>query len=301
MVKHIYLSPHSDDVALSCGGQIIANADRKNDVLVLNIFTSAHGPSAQDGDEPGSKLFDSLNADRTTEDKSAWDSIGIEAQYLNLPESLLRKRFPFALLGSKEEPQLSRELVNAIIRYKEDYPAAAFYFPAGFGNHVDHLVCRAAAFELLDKGILDRIFLYEDVPYCWLKFIRDRSYKALLRQIKIDTASQKKAFRPGGEGILAYITQRVVPFPRGRRLFPAVYASLVYDSALRKAPPTGGGCQASIKFIDLSGEHISQKIDLLRHYESQIPMLFGDDPERLFRKHNASLSREVVIEISKSL
>jgi hypothetical protein len=204
------------------------------------------------------------------------------------------------LFGRKEEPELSRELVSAITRYKKDYPAASFYFPAGFGNHVDHLVCRAAAFELLNSGALDRIFLYEDIPYCWLKFIRDQSYKALLRGLKIDTASRKRAFRPGGEGFLDYITQRVVPFPRGRRLFPAVYASLIYGNAFGKAPPTSDGCQANIRFIDLTDDQISQKIDLLYHYDSQIPMLFGEEPERLFRKHHASLSREVVIEISKT-
>ena len=300
MVKHIYVSPHSDDVALSCGGQIIANPGRKHDVVVLNIFTSADERSPQDGEETGRKLFDSINADRTTEDKSAWDSIGIDAHYLNLPESLLRQRFPFALLSNKEDSKLLKKLTDAIGEYKANFPGALFYFPAGFGNHVDHIACRAAAFELLDKGALDKILLYEDVPYSWLKFIRDQSYKALLRQIKIDKDSHAKAFRPGGEGVLSYITRKLVPFPRGRKLFPAVYASLIYGNVLRKVSPGAQELQANINFIALSDEQIAQKIDLLYHYESQIPMLFGEEPERLFAKHHTSLSREVVIEISRT-
>ena len=300
MVKHIYLSPHSDDVALSCGGQIIANPGRKNDVIVLNIFTSAHERLSQGSEETGSKLFDSLNSDRTTEDQLAWDSIGVSAHYLNLPESLLRGRFPFSLLSNMEERELSRDIVSALTKYKQEYPSASFYFPAGFGGHVDHLACRAAGFELLHDGILDNIILYEDIPYSWLKFIRDQSYKALLRGIEIDEVSRNRAFRPEGESILEYVTRRTVPFPRGRKLFSAVYASLIYGRMSGRIPSPGKGCQANIKIIELSYEQISQKKDLLHHYASQIPMLFGERPELLFNKHHSSLSREVIIEISKS-
>ena len=40
ILKHIYISPHADDVALSCGGQILSNPASKEDTLVLNVFTS---------------------------------------------------------------------------------------------------------------------------------------------------------------------------------------------------------------------------------------------------------------------
>jgi LmbE family N-acetylglucosaminyl deacetylase len=300
MVKHIYVSPHSDDVALSCGGQIISNALRKNDTIILNVFTSAHEQAPQGSGENGSRLFDSINADRTTEDKSAWNSIGIEAHYLNLPESLLRGRFPFALFSNREDRDLSCRLGDALIQYIEMHPGATFYFPAGFGNHVDHLACRDVAFDLLDRDLLNKIVLYEDIPYCWLKFIRDQSYKALFRQIKVDKAGLEKAFRPGGESMREYIAQKIVPFPRGRKLFPAVYASLIYNKLLGRGASAGKMYRGNIDFFELHAEEVSQKKGLLFHYGSQIPMLFGEEPERLFVKHHASLSREVTIEISKA-
>ncbi|HWI87536.1 MAG TPA: PIG-L family deacetylase, partial [Sphingomonas sp.] len=172
-MKHIYVSPHSDDVALSCGGQIILGAARGNDVLVLNIFRSDAEDAHSAPDGATNVLFDSINSDRTREDKAAWDSIGIEAQYANLPEALLRRKFPFSILPGRRDDGIANEIIEVLLSYIKLYPDALLYFPAGFGNHVDHLACTKAAFRLLDDNIVEKIMLYEDTPYSWLKFIRN--------------------------------------------------------------------------------------------------------------------------------
>lgn len=294
-MKHIYVSPHSDDVALSCGGQIIANAAAKDDILVLNIFTS----ETEEQEKSETRLFDSINSERTSEDKSAWDSIGIKAAYANLPEALLRKVFPFHIVHRAKDENILGTLEHAITEYIDSYPDATFYFPAGFGNHVDHLACRKAAFRLLDEGRLNRILFYEDVPYSWLRFIRNQSYKTLLRRVHLERDSYVMAFRKGGEDFLDYIRGTTVPFPRGKKLFALVYSSLMLTNMVGKMFKHRRKYNGRLQIVRLSNEQVSKKKDLLYHYRSQIPMLFGNDPEHLLRDLNDIFAREVTIEVTK--
>ena len=294
-MKHIYVSPHSDDVALSCGGQIIANSTSSSDTLVLNVFTSDQQQS-----EAETKLFDSVNSDRTLEDQSAWDSIGIERRYLDLPEALLRRRFPFQLLPGGRDLAVRDSLYDAIIGEVESDRDASFYFPAGIGNHVDHIVCRDVAFRLLSQGNLRRIFLYEDIPYSWLKFLRDQYYRNLRQSVEIDQASCTLAFRRDGETLGGYLTKKHVPFPRGKKLFPLVYLSdflMKYSGGPSRTAKTFRG---SVQKIELTADQVRRKMDLLYSYRSQIPMLFGSDPEKLLHDHPETFSTEIRIEVTIS-
>ena len=298
-MKHIYVSPHSDDVALSCSGQIIANPASNSDTLVLNVFTSDQQQS-----DPAEKLetglFDSINSERTIEDRSAWDSIGIESRYLCLPEALLRRRFPFRLLPGQRDLAVQNALHDAMIGYAGSYPDADFYFPAGIGSHVDHIICRDVAFRLLSQGILNRIFLYEDIPYCWLRFLRDQYYRALRRHVRLDEASCMQAFRRDGETLLGYLTKKHVPFPRGKRLFPIVY--LADFLGRNSGGPSGPGknYRGSVHKIELTAGQVRGKKDLLYSYRSQIPMLFGSDPEELLRDWHESFSAEIRVEVTNA-
>jgi LmbE family N-acetylglucosaminyl deacetylase len=298
-VKHIYLSPHSDDVALSCGGEIISNSASKNDTVILNVFTSEQSDSdaARKG-EPA--LFDSLNAERTLEDKSAWDSIGIECRYLNLPEALLRRRFPFQIRAGSRDLAIENAAYDAILSHVGSHPGANFYFPAGIGNHVDHLVCKEAGFRLLDEGVLDKIFLYEDVPYSWLRFIRNQYYRALLKTVEIDQSDQLRALRQSGEGLIEYLTRKSVPFPRGKRLFPIVYFSSLVGNRLRPHSRSTKSYRASVRKIELSDDELRQKKDLLYFYRSQIPMLFGTHADQFLHSHRDSFSTEMKMEVTRS-
>jgi hypothetical protein len=292
-VKHIYVSPHADDVALSCGGQILSGSTPMNDAMVLNIFTSESGDSPQD------KLFDSINSERSIEDRAAWKQIGIKADYIDLPEALLRKKFPFSILPRGDEDAIIEELYQAILPYARSNPDAAFYFPAGFGNHVDHLACRKVAFRLIDEGIIDTVILYEDTPYSWLKFIRDQHYRALLKSVEFDGDGLGKAFRQDGENILDYLRRSAVPFPRGKKLFAIVYASLFLGNLLRRRSSRPKPYHGKINVVGLDADVTVKKRDLLYNYKSQIPMLFGKNPEELLDRKYGPFSKEVTIEISK--
>ena len=285
----IYISPHSDDVALSCGGQIIA--DRTDETLVLNMFTSEGDGSAR------SKLFDQVNSERTTEDRAAWDSIGVRCEFANLPEALLRRKLPFRLVGGESEPDIVGSVCAVVEGLIGADPGATFFFPAGFGSHVDHLACRNAAFRLLDEGRLDKVIFYEDVPYSWLRFIRRQHYRALLRSIELDPDSRAAASRRDGVSFAGYLRGRSVPFPRGKKLFLLVQASLLSRNLLaetaRSAPYRG-----VIRTIALDDAQMAKKRALVFQYASQLPMLFGPEPEQTLNELQESFAQEVTIEVT---
>jgi LmbE family N-acetylglucosaminyl deacetylase len=299
VVKHIYVSPHADDVALSCGGQIIANSAGRGDIMVLNVFTSEmQDVDGKSGNNTAS-FVDSINAFRTLEDRSAWESLGVRADYLNLPEALLRKRFPFELFRSGKDDSVMGELFDLLRRYAADYPDAIFYFPAGFGNHIDHVACRKVAFRLLDEGVVGRIMLYEDIPYSWLRFIRKRYYRLLLRGVELERSDLARAFRADGLGLLEYMRGKMVPFPRGKKLFLVVWAALGSGNLLRGVYGDGKHHAGRVSLIELDEDAVARKTALLFRYESQIPMLFGAEPVEMLRAWRQSFATEVLIEISK--
>lgn len=290
-MKHIYVSPHADDVALSCGGQIIANLHRKDEILVLNMFTSESGSS-------GSRLFDSVNSARTAEDRSAWDHIGVETVYADLPEALLRKQFPFEIRGRVRDDKVVSDICGIIADCAPSHPDAVFHFPAGIGSHVDHLACKRAAFRLLDEGRLDRIILYEDVPYSWLRFIRDQYYKALVHDVELDAGSRTTAFRGDGESLSGYLRGKQIPFPRGKKLFPLVYLSLRARNP--KSRPTTPTYRGRLSTVALNADQLARKKQLIDHYRTQIPMLFGDDPDKLLDRFHTTFSTEFSLEVTRA-
>lgn len=293
IVKHIFISPHSDDVALSCGGRIMASADAGDDMLILNIFTSDVQELRGEHGNAETLFADSLNSDRTLEDRSAWAFAGVEAHYAKLPEALLRKKFPFSLKTDAPAPEIADQLHEVLAGYARSHPGAAFHFPAGIGNHVDHLACTRAAFRLLDEGIVERIFLYEDTPYGWLKFIRDQYYRALLSRVTLDDGDRDKAFRPDGVTLPAYLAGKQPPFPKGKLLFTILFFLNLFRGKLHRS------YRAKVDVIAIGEAHLKKKADLLFHYRSQIPMLFGDRPEAMLEQHHASFAQEVTMEITR--
>ena len=288
----IYISPHSDDVALSCGGQIIADPHAEDETLVLNIFTSEGEGSAHKG------LFDEVNSERTQEDRAAWDSIGVPCEFANIPEALLRGKFPFRLLSRDSDPGVVRSIYDAVGGLIERHPGASFVFPAGFGSHVDHLACRDAAFRLLDDRRLDRVTLYEDVPYSWLRFIRREHYKALLQTIELDRDSRPVALRRDGVSLGGYLRGTAVPFPRGKKLFPLVQASLLSRAFLARRAASKS-YRGVIRTMALDDAQMAKKEALIFQYGSQLPMLFGSEPRRALRALRESFAQEVTIEVTR--
>lgn len=295
-MKNIYVSPHSDDVALSCGGQILADAARSDESLVLNVFTSDRSDAGEGGAH--GQLFDSINVTRRREDQAAWAYAQVRTLDLELPEALLRQRFPFALAPRQDDRAAADSLYRTAVELVAAHPQASFHFPAAIGCHVDHLVCRDVALRLLDEGRLERVQLYEDVPYSWLKFLRDAYYGALLRSARFED-NAAPLLRPDGLNLRAYLFGKPVPFPRGRMLFGAVYAAMRVGRFARRSQPTQT-YSASLRILPLDAQARADKRALLDHYGSQLPMLFGSEPKQTLDANADCFSREVSVILERS-
>lgn len=119
----VFVSPHLDDVALSCAAKLL-HAERR--CVVMSVFTEGKG-----------------YAKRRREDRDALASIGVEAVHLGLRDA------PFRLgCGFDEVVQSpSDEDVEAVREALRIDGAHEVWFPAGVGGHVDHLAVARAAPE----------------------------------------------------------------------------------------------------------------------------------------------------------
>lgn len=169
---HIYLSPHLDDAALSCGGAIAAHAGRGERVLVLTICTAAPAPDTR---------FSSLArefhtfwrlsaaevvAARLREERAALDLIGADTLWAGRLDAIYR--YPAAyhsratLFGTPaaDDPLLP-DLEGLFASLRERVPGARVYAPLGVGLHVDHQITFRAARSVWGEELV----YYEDFPY----------------------------------------------------------------------------------------------------------------------------------------
>ena len=147
------LSPHLDDAVLSCWHVL----QRRGDVLVINVFAGV--PASRPGalswwDElTGARDSGRRVLERVEEDREALALAGCEPVNLRfLDEQYRDAEQPLAPLAAQIESRV--------------VPGAHVYAPAAFGGHADHVLVRAAALALRDRGF--RVSLYADLPHATL-------------------------------------------------------------------------------------------------------------------------------------
>ncbi len=169
---HVYLSPHLDDAALSCGGRIVAQRSAGQRVLVVTLCTAS--PPAKG---PFSALARQFHADwglppeqvvaaRLGEDRLAMERLDADYYWAGRLDAIYR--YPQAY-DSRESlfgiPAPDDPLFGDLRRFfgelRERFAGAAFYAPLGVGSHVDHLVTHAAIRDVLGGDVQ----LYEDLYY----------------------------------------------------------------------------------------------------------------------------------------
>jgi LmbE family N-acetylglucosaminyl deacetylase len=169
----IYLSPHFDDAALSCGGQVWEEAQRGEKV---SIWTVCAGESPSANLSPFAqelharwKLDQNAPARRRIEDQISCQRLGTSSRYFSIYDCIYR-RHPgtgetmyadeAALNGLLQagDYQVIQSLQDWIIRPQE--LDAIFVCPLALGNHVDHQLTRRAA-----EGTNLSLWYYADYPY----------------------------------------------------------------------------------------------------------------------------------------
>lgn len=169
----IYLSPHLDDAAYSCGGLLWTQTQAGEEVGVWTLFA---------GDPPAGRLSpfaehmhalweirDRSFGDRRAEDHRVCAMLGAKYRHFSFRDCIYRRGGPRArflyptdkhIFGklSRADSGLAEELVDEVTRALP--PGAQLVCPLGLGNHVDHLLTRLVA-ERLGRPLL----YYEDFPY----------------------------------------------------------------------------------------------------------------------------------------
>jgi len=198
-VTHVFVSPHPDDAALSCGGLIARLRERGESVTIVTVFC---GPGTlarltpyqrlalgfgsrekrQSGDDADLAEAAPANAGaaagavstpeqvmalRRAEDASFARIVGASIVFLSLPDAVFRGyEGDTELLGEprSDDPAPIEQLRAALAGLAPD----ALYLPFAIGGHVDHRGARRAAMALLAEPgspYLHRARFYEDFPY----------------------------------------------------------------------------------------------------------------------------------------
>ena len=249
LVTHVFVSPHPDDAALSCGGLIARLRDGGETVTILTVYS---GPGTLARLTPYQRLalgFGSREKWQLGDDadlaEAAPANAGAAAGAAPTPEQVMAVRraedesfvrFVGAsvvfrgyegdveLLGEPrpDDPPPIEGLRAALAGLAPD----ALYVPFAIGGHVDHRQARRAAMALLAEPgspYLDRALFYEDFPY---------------------------ALKTG--------------FERPEQLDPEILPSLPAGVALTP------------EYVEIT-DLLDRKLAGLRAYESQLGRLFGGD------------------------
>lgn len=177
MVKNhyhaIYLSPHLDDATLSCGGQIFQQSHVGHRVLVVTITAgdppiaalSAYARSLQDR----WALESNAVAARRAEDLAANQILGADTVHWSVPDCIYRLDpvSQAAYYVSDDDifgPVHANEQIlvaQLAAQIRQLPPCDQLYVPLTIGQHVDHVLTRAAAEATWSQPLL----YYEDYPY----------------------------------------------------------------------------------------------------------------------------------------
>jgi LmbE family N-acetylglucosaminyl deacetylase len=175
-VRAIFVSPHCDDVALSCGGTVAAMAAAGYDPLLVTVFAGVPPPerpltpfALAVHEFMGCKdmtAAEVLNL-RRSEDEAAATTLGARLHslsHLDMPYRGVYAR-PNAFRGPlhADDAVLAARIAADVLQLWQATQDATVYLPLGVGGHVDHRLCFAAASTLTRAGV--RCWHYEDFPY----------------------------------------------------------------------------------------------------------------------------------------
>jgi LmbE family N-acetylglucosaminyl deacetylase len=183
-VRILFVSPHPDDAALSCGGLILRLREAGDEVTILTIF-SAYG--RLDRLTPYQRLALGFGEDggpndggpndrvptpsqvmelRRDEDRAYARRVGAALIHLDLPDAVFRNYVGDEELMGEPKPG-DPAPVAELATVNRDLRPERVYLPMAVGSHVDHRLARRAGIALSETGELDAeaVRFYEDFPY----------------------------------------------------------------------------------------------------------------------------------------
>lgn len=150
MAKVIFLSPHYDDVILSCSGLIQRLVQQDDEVIVVTVFTADQ-------------------SERIIENNRALEILKVRGISIDMPDAperdLIKNRNGQILFGNPALDPITLKLIQEkICKIQAIEKAQIIYSPLGIGWHIDHLIVSEASQVLKDC----KLRFYEDTPYNWI-------------------------------------------------------------------------------------------------------------------------------------
>jgi LmbE family N-acetylglucosaminyl deacetylase len=192
--RHIFLSPHFDDVVYSCGGTLGVQVSCGLRPLVITVFAgipSINGPLSP----LATRIHQSMGLatlgvrgvieTRRKEDASALDFLQVDYLWLDYADAIYRGNPPHytqssQVIGGNVHPgdsDIDQQLAQELISLHERLPDAVWYAPLGIGRHVDHQIVASAVDRLVQRNA--KVNFYEDFPYV----LRQGALEARLNEI----------------------------------------------------------------------------------------------------------------------
>lgn len=149
----LYVSPHHDDVLLSCGARLLADAARGLRILVVTVFGEGAGTWPQVGGLPGAD---------------------VRRLSLGLPDARRRSdyyaSFQALVEGRRaDDDRWLKQLAQALGDIGHRSKASQVYVPLGVGSHIDHRLSHEACLRGFQSGDGRNVFLYEERPESFVR------------------------------------------------------------------------------------------------------------------------------------
>ena len=172
-MKYIFISPHLDDVSLSCGGIVNQLSGKNFKIEIWSIFSGS--PESKNIPPFALSLHNRwklpLNAPkkRRLEDIEACKVLGAAFRHFHFLDCIYRKDYSGDAIIQKEEdlyqpiPKSQLPLVEEIssIIKSQIMPEDFIVSPLAIGDHLDHQII----FQSIMSLNLQNLFFYEDYPY----------------------------------------------------------------------------------------------------------------------------------------
>lgn len=192
--RHIFLSPHLDDVVYSCGGTLAVQVSNGLRPLIITVFAgippkglelSPFAFEVHKGMSAGNLDAATLMENRRREDANALEFLHANYLWLDYLDAIYRGNPPYyishnQLIGGEVHPadaEIDRQLAQNLVELADRLPDAVWYAPLGIGRHVDHQIVASAADRLVQRGA--NVKFYEDFPYV----LKEGALEARLRNL----------------------------------------------------------------------------------------------------------------------
>ncbi len=171
MPTALFISPHLDDVAFSCGGALVTLARRGWCTVLATPFTASvpdpRGFALQCQTDKGIPPHVDYMRLRREEDRRFAVTAGVsELVWGDLPEAPHRgyESAPELFSGTKASDDIASRLEVFFAEMMKRHRPDLIFLPQGIGGHVDHLEVIAAARRV--PSLYPRsVWWYQDTPY----------------------------------------------------------------------------------------------------------------------------------------